>query len=169
MENSIDNLGFKNEIEMMDNETLKNFFKEIVINNNKDLESFLVDICNKIELNSVIDGTEVFIHSIYFENKISFDIFLERGISINRSMIIDDKNYYYKIIPILIALDTNNTYFINKLLDNEEIKLFNNCVRKINGCCSTMNIITYLCEFTNDIGIFNNVLNKMILKSNFMF
>lgn len=159
------NQTFKNAIKKMNNETLINFYKEIIIYNNKDLEPFLKDISYLIDLDSIIDGTEIFLVSIFYEDKTSFKIFLERGIDINKKMTFNCDEYYDSIYPLLIALNKNNIYFIYKILDIQNLDLFLENLKKKNRIRHRINTISYLCEYTDNLSLFIKVLNNMISKS----
>lgn len=163
MNESENNLGFKRKImhNNITNDILKEYYKDIVINKNERLLPFLEDICYKIDLYSVIDNTEIFILSIYYENKTSFDIFLERGININKIMKINNQSFYNLIIPLFVALSNNNDYFINKLIEKPEIEFFMETDYRNNNKKFKINVITYLCESITNLELFNNILNKL--------
>lgn len=134
------------------NENLKENFYNIIVKKREKSLAILKEICYIIDLKSLIHDTDLLTISIYFKNKISFDILMERGININYSIInmIENKG----MRPILWALNTNNDYFINKLLERDELNLF--FITEYN-----INIITHLCEIIEDINVFEKILNKM--------
>ena len=134
------------------NYILKTKFYDIIVNNIEEPNYKLEEICYIIDLNSLIYDTDLLTISIYFKNKVSFDILMERGININYSII--NMNDNKGMTPILWALNTNNNYYINTLLERVDLNLF--CITEYN-----INVITYLCEIIEDINIFEKILNKM--------
>lgn len=139
-------------LEECNNELLKKKFYDIIKNNTNESLNILKELCYLIDLKSKIYDTDLLTISIYCKNKISFDILIERGININEIMNYGGINR--GMTPILWALNTNDKYFIEKLLNRVELNLF--CKTEYN-----INVITYLCEIIVDINIFETVLNKM--------
>ena len=119
-----------------------------------DLQLFLERQCKNLPKNTKINNVDLLSLSIYYGNKSCFDILLENDYDVNASL---DTSQNRGMVPIFWAINTNNNYFINKLLEKENIDLFHKTP------CNN-NILTYLCQYNNNIDTFEKVLK--ILKKN---
>lgn len=158
LENSLNNINNEESNNSVIQEQLYNFYDYISKDNNSvEIEQELKQMAYDLPLNIKVLGVDLLSITIFFQNIECFDILMSRGININTKIL---KGENMGMTPILWAINNNNNYMLDKLLNRVDLNLF--CQNIIDKNNEYSNIITQVVEYINDIEVFKKILNNML-------